>query len=110
MGISRNTISRWEIGRYKPDRAEDVIAFARATGVPVDEALAAAGFRPDVPAPAEPSAPADPEIDRIRRAPISDAAKKRLVEMIVKRRAREQQTRMAELELLIQAAERLDRP
>lgn len=106
--ISRNTISRWEIGRYRPDKPEDVIAVARATDVDPVEALAAAGFRPDVPTPSEPTRPPDPELDRIRASKLSPAAKARLIARIEERRQREQQQRLADLEDLIRAQERLE--
>lgn len=108
-GISRNTISRWEVGRYRPDKPEDVITVARATGVDPAEALAAAGFRPEVPAPAEPTRPPDPELDRIRSSKLSPAAKARLIQRITERREREQANRLADLEDLIRAQERLER-
>lgn len=107
--ISRNTISRWEIGRYRPDKPEDVISVARATGVDPNEALAAAGFRPDVPAPPEPTRTPDPELDRIRESKLSPAAKAKLTARIKERRQREQEQRLADLEDLIRAQERLER-
>lgn len=106
--ISRNTISRWEVGRYRPDKPEDVITVARATGVDPGEALAAAGFRPDVPPPADPTPPPDPELDRIRASKLSPVAKARLIARITERRQREQDARLADLEDLIRAQERLE--
>jgi transcriptional regulator with XRE-family HTH domain len=115
-GISRNTISRWEVGRYRPDKPQDVITVARATGVDPGEALAAAGFRPDVPPPVEPTRTPDPELDRIRQSKLSPAAKARLIARIKERREieeeqrrREQEQRLADLEDLIRAQERLER-
>lgn len=107
--ISRNTISRWEIGRYRPDKPEDVIAVARATGVDPGEALAAAGFRPDVPPPSEPTRAPDPELDRIRASKLSAPAKARLIARITERREREQAARLADLDDLIRAQEQLER-
>src|SRR5690554_6951935 len=40
MGVNRNTVGRWELGRFAPDRPKDVVAFARAVGVDPEEALA----------------------------------------------------------------------
>ena len=65
MGSTRQTIGRWESGRYKPATADDVIAFARATGVDEREALAAAGILPvELPPerPTRPDPPMDPDV------------------------------------------------
>ncbi len=104
--IARNTISRWELGQFRPDSPDDVVRFARATGVDAAEALAAAGFRPDTTAPSEPSRPADPEIDLIRASKLSRLQKEALIRHVLERRAREQQTRLAELEMIVRAQER----
>lgn len=104
-GISRNTISRWEIGRYRPDRPEDVIAVADATGVDRDEALTAAGFRPDREPPKEPSRPADPVIDRIQRSKLTPASKAALLRYVVEQRAARERADLEMLERLIRAQE-----
>lgn len=109
IGVDRMTVTRWESGRFRPDKATDVAMFARATGCPTDEALAAAGFRPGVAAPAEPSRTPDPELDRIRQSKLSPAAKARLIQRITERRQREEAQRLADLEDLIRAQERLER-
>lgn len=71
MGINRNTISRWELGYYGPDKAADVIALADATGTDRQEALAAAGILPvgeSPERPRHPEPPMDPDVRRLLRA------------------------------------------
>src|SRR5690554_4221365 len=46
IGIAYATVWRWETGKQKPERADVVARVAQATGVNLDEALAAAGLRP----------------------------------------------------------------
>lgn len=98
MGINRNTVGRWELGRFAPDRPEDVVAFAQAVGVDPEEALTAAGYRPTIEAPTEPTRPPDPELDTIRQSTrLSAERKKRLIEWVLMRRARDEQARMEDL-------------
>lgn len=64
LGIDRVTVWRWENGKQKPENSEVVQKFAEATGVDLDEALAAAGLRPGAVAPKEPTQepPMDPDL------------------------------------------------
>jgi transcriptional regulator with XRE-family HTH domain len=80
IGVTRQTISRWEQGRFRPDNADDVVAFAQATKVDPDEALAAAGFRPSAePPPAAPAPPMDEDVqvilDRLADPAVSEQEK-----------------------------------
>lgn len=109
VGVGRETVWRWEAGRYRPEDPAVVKKVADVLNVDLDEALAAAGFRPDVEPPAGPTRPPDPEIDRIERSKLSAPAKRRLIARIKERRQREQEQRLADLEDLIRAQERLER-
>lgn len=109
LGIDRVTVYRWETGKQRPENVAVVQAFARALNIPVEEALAAAGLLPSAKPPMEPTRDPDPELDRIRRSKLSNAAKARLIQRITERREREQQARLADLEDLIRAQERLER-
>ncbi len=64
LDVDRATIWRWETGRQRPENVAVVEAFARLFAIDIEEALAAAGMRPQ-PAPhrAEPLRPAlDPAL------------------------------------------------
>lgn len=68
--IGRATIYRWESGEQRPERAEVVARLAEATGVDLDEALAAAGLRPATEQPSRPThqrPPLPPELATIAR-------------------------------------------
>lgn len=68
--VGRTTVWRWETGEQTPENAQVVVRVAEATGVDVDEALAAAGLRPGVDAPSEPAnqaTPLDPEVAELNR-------------------------------------------
>lgn len=108
-GVGRATVFRWEGGESRPEQVEIVVRVARVLRVDLDEALAAAGFRPDVQPPKEPTRPPDPELDRIRASNISPAAKNALIRRILERRQRDEQNRLADLEDLIRAQEHLER-
>lgn len=55
IGVTRQTINRWEAGKYRPEHPVTVEWFATATRVDLDEALAAAGLRPGMTPPSEPA-------------------------------------------------------
>lgn len=116
VGVDRGTVARWESGQRKPDSPAVVATVADVLGLDREEALAAAGFRPGAAAPPEPTRAPDPELDRIRRSKLSPAGKARLIARITERRQqeeeqrkREQEQRLADLEDLIRAQERLER-
>lgn len=70
MGINRNTIGRWESGKFRPENADLVYNFANSLGILVDDALAAAGFRPNADPPSEPAyeePPMDPQVAELNR-------------------------------------------
>lgn len=104
MEIDRVTLWRWENGKQKPENADVVARFARATGVQTDEALAAAGLRPGEPVPTEPTRDYDEEIEFVRSHPDLTARQKlRLLEMIADRRARERQQALEDTQRMIEA-------
>lgn len=102
IGVDRTSIGRWESGRYKPDRADQVVAFARATGVPVEEALAAAGFRPHLEPPATPTTSADPELQAILDAPVPARVKQRMIAYLEQLRQNDAQRRAEMIRLMIE--------
>lgn len=71
IGVTRQTISRWEAGTYGPDRSADVVRFAESVRVDPQEALRAAGILPDGgPPPARPAKqeiPLDPDLAHLHR-------------------------------------------
>lgn len=102
IGTSRETVFRWEAGKYRPDSADVVRRIAEVLGLPLDDVLAAAGFRPTAPPPPEPARPPDPELDLIRQHPrLSAQRKEQLIRYILARRARDEQARMEDLHHLI---------
>lgn len=106
LGKDHSTIYRWETGSYRPDSADTVAAWASAVGVPLDEALAAAGLRPDLPPPQEPTQERDEEIDLIRSATGLTAAQKRqLIERVLERREEDRQRRIADLRWMLERAQ-----
>lgn len=66
LGIDRATVSRWETGSTRPEDSDVVQRFAELFGIDLDDALIAAGLRPQTAArPEPPPAPADPELVRL---------------------------------------------
>lgn len=106
LGVDRVTIYRWETGQQRPESAETVARFARETGVDVDEALAAAGLRPGIQAPAEPTREPDEELDLIMAASVDNQTKQVMIERLLERRERERQARIADLRFMIDHAKR----
>lgn len=83
LGVDRSTIWRWETGQSKPEDADIVAQLAEVLDLDLEEALAAAGLRPGVSAPAEPTRDIDEEIDLVRTDPqLTDSMKVRIIEMI----------------------------
>lgn len=75
--VTRQTINRWESGRYRPDSADHVVRFAHVVGVDPSDALVAAGFLPEAiaeigarerrrVAARESASPIEPDVDRLR--------------------------------------------
>lgn len=68
-GLGRSTIHRWERGQQTPLTPGPVRQWAAAVGVPVEEALAAAGLRPGPPPPTPTQGELlDPNLRRLLRA------------------------------------------
>lgn len=102
LGVERTTVWRWETGKQRPENADMVAAFARVLDIELDEALAAAGLRPGVVAPKEPTREFDEEIELVRTDPrLDDAMKQRIIDLIVERREREKAAALEETRRLI---------
>lgn len=101
LNINRTTLYRWETGDQQPHHPAIVIRFAQAVGVDTDEALAAAGLRPGVAPPSEPTRLVDDEIEIILQARVCAHAKKAMVDRLMERREREKQLRVDEIRFWI---------
>lgn len=106
LGVDRATIYRWETGQQRPENADTVARFARITDVDIDEALAAAGLKPDVEPPTEPTRELDEDEQVIMRAPVDDALKQLMLRKLHERRERDRQQRIADFETMIELAKR----
>lgn len=106
LQVDRATIYRWETGQQRPESADTVARFARITGIDTDEALAAAGLKPDTEAPAEPTRESDEEEALIMAAPVDDALKKMMLERLHERRDRERAQRIADFQTMIDLSRR----
>lgn len=106
LHVDRATIYRWETGQQRPENADTVARFARITAIDIDEALAAAGLRPDVEAPTEPTREPDEEEALILRAPVDDTLKRVMLDRLHERRERERVQRIADFETMIELAKR----
>lgn len=103
LNVERTTVWRWETGKQKPESADMVAAFARILDIDLDEALAAAGLRPGVTAPAEPTREVDEEIDLVRRNPnLTEQQKMQIVKVILARRERERVAAIEETRRMIE--------
>lgn len=94
IGTSYATVWRWETGKQTPERATIVVRLAEATGVDVDEALAAAGLRPGHDAPAAPRdqrPPLDPDLALLARRlhdPATPRAEREIIRAALRHLAR----------------------
>lgn len=96
VGVDRGTVHRWEGGRNRPESADVVGTLADVLGLDVDEALAAAGLRPGVGAPAQPTVEVDEELELVRTDDrLTERQKSRIIEIILERR---EQQRAASIE------------
>lgn len=64
LEVDRATVMRWEAGSNRPENPEVVQRFAALFAIDLDTALAAAGLRPEGPAPVMPE-PLHPYIQRL---------------------------------------------
>jgi hypothetical protein len=102
--VDRTTVFRWETQRARPESAELVQAVAEALGVDLDEALAAAGLKPGIAPPVEPTREHDEEMEMILTAPVDPATKKKMVDRLLELRERDKQRRMEDLTFLLERA------
>lgn len=101
IGRDRMTVTRWEDGKHRPDDAELVARVAEVLGLDQDEALAAAGMRPGVHPPSQPTLPPDPERDLIMASDVPDAMKRRMLERLHELRMRDQQRRLEDIRWML---------
>lgn len=102
LGVDRGTVHRWEAGANRPENPDVVQAFAQVLGLDLDEALAAAGLRPGVEAPAEPTREVDEEIELVRTDHrLSEDMKRRIIALILERRERDKATAIEETKRMI---------
>lgn len=101
LNVDRGTIHRWETGSNRPESPDMVAAFAQVLGLDVDEALAAAGLRPGVEAPAEPTRERDEELELILAAPVDDRLKMMMIERLRELRERDKQRRIEDIKFII---------
>jgi transcriptional regulator with XRE-family HTH domain len=107
VGVDRGTVHRWESGKTSPTDPEVVQRFAEALNLDLDESLAAAGLRPGVTAPAEPTREVDAEIELVRTDPtLSDGMKVRIIKLIYDRRQRDREAAMEDTRRLIELMKR----
>lgn len=104
VGIDRATVHRWETGQFRPDSAEVVQSFAKVLGLDLDEALAAAGLRPDVEPPTEPTIERDEEVELILSAPVSERMKKEMLDRLFELREQDKDRRVSEIQWWIKRA------
>lgn len=103
VGIDRGTVHRWEAGQNRPDSAEIVQRVANVLNVDLDEALAAAGLRPGVEAPAQPTVDHDEELELVRTDPrLTDDEKVRIIQVILERRERDKRASIEETRRIIE--------
>lgn len=105
-GIHRSTIFRWIKGDGGNVTVDSVRRIAEALGEDPDEALRAAGQL----VASTPAGGSDEELELIMRAPVDDQLKARMVEMLLKRREREREQRIADFQVLLEEAARRGEP
>lgn len=100
-GVDRGTVDRWMNGKTRPTDPEVLQRFAEGFELDPDEVFAAAGLRPGVEAPSEPTREQDEELEAILTADIPTAAKQELIEMLMQLREQDKARRMDTLRLII---------
>lgn len=107
LGIDRTTVYRWEAGSNRPESPELVVAFAYVLGIDPEEALAAAGMRPGVQPPREPTRERDEEIEMVKTDPrLDEATKDKVITLILERREREKAAAVEETKRMIELLRR----
>lgn len=104
LGVDEATVWRYETARTKPHGPEVPERIAELFQLDLDEVLAAAGLRRDIPAPAEPTRAPDPEIDEIQRSGLPERIRRELVEHVMQQRARDEERRIEDLRRMIRLA------
>lgn len=104
LDVDPSTIWRWETGRQKPESPDIPQHVAELFALDLDEVLAAAGLKPAVDPPTEPTREPDPEVEEIQRSGLPDRIKKELIEHILSQRERDEAARMENLRRMIRLA------
>lgn len=105
IGVDRKTVTRWSLGRGSVSE-DSVRRVARAVGVPPAELLLAVGLYEvgELTSPSADIAIADEDraITEVRKSDLPLPDKKRIIEMLERRREEHERQRVAEAELLMQ--------
>ena len=99
METDRSTVWRWEHGRQKPDTPDIVVRFADVLGLDREEALAAAGFRPDLAPPVSPKL--DEEVELVLAAKVDEDTRREALEQLYRMQIRDRKRRMEDIEEFI---------
>jgi len=106
LKVDRVTVWRWENGQQRPEDAGVVARFAAILCLDEEEALAAAGLRPGVAAPTEPTRERDEELEEILVADLPQRIKQELIEAVLAEREHDKERRMQMIQRLIRAERR----
>lgn len=98
VGVDRVTVWRWETGKQRPEDVATAQAFAVALGLDLDEVLAAAGLRPGITPPTEPTREVDEELEMILASSFDNRTKMRMIKRLEEIREQDRQRRMAEIQ------------
>lgn len=101
LETDRTTIWRWEHGKQKPDAPDIVVRFAMALNIDPDEALAAAGFKPGIIPPAEPTRDYDEDFRRVMAADVDEDTRRLALEQLELMRQRDIQRRADDIEFFL---------
>lgn len=101
LGVDPTTVWRWETGRQKPESPAVPQAMAGLFHLDLDEALAAAGLKPDVEPPKEPTRERDEEMELILSAPVDERTKKQMIDRLLMLREQDRRRRIDEIEFWI---------
>lgn len=101
IGVSASTVWRWETEKQKPEDAGVVERIATLFKLDLDEVLAAAGLKPNVEPPIEPTREVDEELELILISDLPQWQKDELISYITERREQDKQRRLQDLDMLI---------
>jgi hypothetical protein len=99
--VDRGTVDRWIAGKTRPNDPGVLRRFAEGHGLDLDEVVAAAGLRPGVEAPGEPTRERDEELELILASDLPRAAKQELIEHVERLRAQDAERRKDNIRMII---------